>query len=549
MKAEKGLITAALCVGLLALSACSPERYRRSADKETYQILRQKGERVPGMRQDFTIEQEETAPLAGCPQCKPSGESAPDETETAAGTLPVLVSLDKALQIAATNSRAYQSKKESLYLSALGLSLTRHAYGAQWSGSLNAGYDNTDVGDEESISGGGRLALSRLLKTGARITASLSTDISRFLTDDPRKAASSLLQLGVTQPLLQGAGLATNEPLIQAERNLLYSIRDFVRFKRSFFVDVLSSYYGVLREKQILKNEKLNHESLALARDRAEWLAKAGELPEFEVDQTRQQELQARDRLQTTRRQYESRLDQFKMTLGLPTETLLALDEVELDRLKQEPENSLQLDMDRAVQIALARRLDLATARDDVDDAERQVKVAASDLLPGLDLSASISSDTEGDKSPTDFRVDRTDTSVGLELELPLDKKSERNTYRSKLIALDRARRALSEKRDRIVLEAKDAWREYQRAGRSYEIQKTSVSLAEKRVESTQMLLEAGDATTRDMLDAHTALVNAQNALARALVDYKVARLELARDMEVLSVGPKGKLEDNLDEY
>src|SRR5262249_18888091 len=39
------------------------------------------------------------------------------------------------------------------------------------------------------------------------------------------------------QPLLRGAGKAvTLEPLTQAERNLLYIIRDFAKFRQEFFV-------------------------------------------------------------------------------------------------------------------------------------------------------------------------------------------------------------------------------------------------------------------------------------------------------------------------
>ena len=42
----------------------------------------------------------------------------------------------------------------------------------------------------------------------------------------------STLSLDVIQPLLRGAGWAvTLEPLTQAERNLLYAVRDFARFR------------------------------------------------------------------------------------------------------------------------------------------------------------------------------------------------------------------------------------------------------------------------------------------------------------------------------
>ncbi len=35
-------------------------------------------------------------------------------------------------------------------------------------------------------------------------------------------------------------------PLIQAERNLVYASRDFASFRRDFFFRIASSYYGLL---------------------------------------------------------------------------------------------------------------------------------------------------------------------------------------------------------------------------------------------------------------------------------------------------------------
>lgn len=544
--------TCGILLAALLLTGCSLESYRQSADREVYGILQGKTAAVPGMIEGFTIEQTEQDLLRGCPLL--SAEEAAVESPEAAAETPMqrnvaVISLPKALEIAALNSREYQTQKESLYRSALSLTLQRYEFAPQFFGILGGDYDNTDLGDDEEISGSSDFGFGWLLRTGTRISVSLGTSVSQFLTHDPRKAAFSVFDLTVTQPLLQGAGIAVTEPLTQAERNVIYEMRDFVRFRRQFFVDVLSDYYGVLRERQILENERLNYEGLQVALERAELLGEAGELPGFEVDQTRQDELRAADRVQTARQSYRNRLDQFKVTLGLPPETPLVLDPGELDRLSETPGEEAEFEADDAVRVAVARRLDLATATDRLEDARRKVQVAENDLLPGLDLSASLSTDTEGDNSPTDFQADRTDLAAGFELDLPLDKKSERNEYRRRLIDLDEATRNQCETRDEVVLQVRNSWRQLTRALRSYRIRVQSVRLAEARVESTMLLLEAGDADTRDMLDAREALVGAQNDLARALVDYRVARLQLARDMEILTVTKTGQMRESFDEY
>ncbi len=538
-------------LSLAVLTGCSPESYRRSADREVSGIVKQKTAHVPGMLEGFTIEQPEDSPLEGCPTLEAPPQESPSEGETSAEGRPmVLLSLEKALEIAARHSRDYQSQKEDLYLSALSLTLQRYRFAAQTFGTADATYDNEDMGDDEQVGLATSLGFTWLLATGAELTASLSSTFSEFLTHDPRKAADSIFSLTLTQPLLRGAGIAVNEPLIQAERDVIYQMREFVRFRRRFFVDVLSDYYGVLRERQVLRNEQLNYESLVFARKRAEALGEAGQLPEFQVDQTRQQELRAEDQVENARQRYQARLDEFKITLGIPTDTPVRLDPDELDRLKSEAHVNLPWQgTEPAVEAALENRLDLATARERRDDAERKIKVARNDLLPGVDLSASLSTDTDGDTHPIDFEGNRTDLGVGLEVDLPLDRKSERNQYRRRLIELERSDRNFCETRDRIVLAVRDAWRQYNRARSSYEIQKESMALAEKRVDSTSMLLQAGRADTRDMLEAREALVSAQNALATALVEFRVARLQLARDIGILQVSETGQLRESFDEY
>ena len=100
------------------------------------------------------------------------------------------------------------------------------------------------------------------------------------------------------------------------------------------------------------------------------------------------------------------------------------------------------------------------------------------------------------------------------------------------------------------MLEVRDAWRQYTRARNTYEIEKGSLTLASGRVENTQMLFEAGRITDlRRVLEAQESLVRAQNAVTRALVDYKVASLELARDMGILAADEEGRLEERFDAY
>jgi len=123
---------------------------------------------------------------------------------------------------------------------------------------------------------------------------------------------------------------------------------------------------------------------------------------------------------------------------------------------------------------------------------------------------------------------------------LNLDRKAERNAYRESLISLTQRRRAYMEDRDQVIFDVRQTYRDLREAAAQYEIRQMSLKLAEQRVESTAMLLQAGRAITRDLLEAQRSLLQAQNSRTSALVRYTIANLEFYRDLGILEVRPDG---------
>ncbi|NQU76639.1 MAG: TolC family protein, partial [Planctomycetes bacterium] len=370
---------------------------------------------------------------------------------------------------------------------------------------------------------------------------------------------------------------------IQAEREVVYSLYSFGRFKRTLAVRVASEYLGVLQQLDQVQNSEDNYRRLIISTRRARRLADAGRLPQIQVDQTQQDELRARDRWVAAQQAYARRLDSYKITLGLPTDANVDLDRGELKRLPPSvvvdpvasattqpvattsaPATSpmadspvdlirptrqgggrLEMAAEKAVSIALDNRLDLRTVLDRVYDAQRQVVVAADALRAGLNLTAGGQA---GDRrgigsaalSNAQLRPEKGVYTAGLLLDLPLERTAERNAYRNSYIALERAVRDIQELEDQIKLQVRDTLRNLLQARESYTIQAMAVSLASRRVQSTDLFLEAGRAQIRDVLEAQEALVSAQNALTAALVEYRVSELALQRDMGVLEVDEKG---------
>ena len=93
---------------------------------------------------------------------------------------------------------------------------------------------------------------------------------------------------------------------------------------------------------------------------------------------------------------------------------------------------------------------------------------------------------------------------------------------------------------DQVKLDIRNALRTLRQARESYKIQSQSLITAQRRVDSTQLFLQLGRAEIRDLLEAQEDLIDAQNALTAALVDYRIAELELQRDAGVLIVNERG---------
>jgi outer membrane protein TolC len=95
---------------------------------------------------------------------------------------------------------------------------------------------------------------------------------------------------------------------------------------------------------------------------------------------------------------------------------------------------------------------------------------------------------------------------------------------------------------DRIKLGVRQRLRDLLESRESLKIQAKSVLLAEKRVKSTELFLQAGrgQIQIRDLLDAQDDLLVAQNALTLAAVNYRIAELQLQSDMGLLKIDEKG---------
>ncbi len=585
---------------ILLISSCSPHHYHEQTDKRVAAIIAAKQREGLGQAQPFTISaaeiqlrqqllQGQNLPISGpaslgskyltTPKHWPEQPS-PEPATATTQNLPLALDLVTAMQVAAHHSREYQAAKEKLFRSALALDYQHNAFSTLANGQLEGEYlqdrsGQTTEGTRGSVSGG----VTRLLKSGISLTTQLGFDLVRML--QPGNDASSALNAdaSITIPLLRGSGRhIAAEPLTQAERDTLYAVWTFERYKQEFAVSIMANYLGVLQAEDQLYNQEQNYKGLVISTRRAKRLAQAGKLPQIQVDQALQNELRARERWITARASLASAHDEFKLLLGLPPDATMVLDRSELNQLETDirqrlkllfspfPEEQalaadspvkliepdptlagpLELDYATASHIALVERLDLKLVTEQVSDAQRQVVIAADALRPELTLFGSVATGTsrsiaalQSDNSNR-LNFDEGTYQALLTLDLPFDRTTEAIAYRDSFITLEEAVRAVQELEDEIKLEVRDNLRQLEETRSSLRIQDLAVKLAARRVRGAQLQLQAGRAEMRDLLDAQEALLSAKNALTSAMVNYRLAELTLQRDLGVLKVDNNG---------
>jgi hypothetical protein len=231
---------------------------------------------------------------------------------------------------------------------------------------------------------------------------------------------------------------------------------------------------------------------------------------------------------------YQAALDQFKIKLGLPIGERIALDDTALEELERIGLIAVPLDPDLAYRLAVEKQLTLLNEIDQFEDRKRKIWVAANRLRADVNLVGGASLESERPTDYTRFNADEVRANVGLQLNLPLDRLRERNVYRATLVNFEAAIRDLTLTLDLLKESIEGGLRTLNQRRQNYEIQRNALELANRRVASSTLMLEAGRAEVRDLVEAQDAQIAAQNAVTAALVSYHEARLRLMLDLGTL---------------
>ena len=541
-------------MALAGLVGCTPSQYASQADRAAYSTLRAGRGTALGQADEFDITYN---PFADIPS-EPTGtiEFNGKVIPLGGGQVQTLT-LDDCLKIAHRNSRSLQSRKESLFSSALALASESRIW--NWSlfegdldGDISAIRQGNTPGDTvNTASADGTISLTQRFFNGGILTLAAMMDFATSFVGSDSTFVGSLLSASFTQPLLRGAwgGLAF-EDQYRIERDFLISVFQYERFTQTFSTDILTRYYLVLRQRDRLANDQANIKRLTNAVIVAQTLVRGGQKSRLEADQAEQNLINAQVRYQQTIQQYEDALDNFKLTIGLPIEAIVDLNYPgDLDMLNTVGAKDIPLAEAKAITIAMKVRPDVLAERADLRDANRNVEIAANNFLPSIDVNYTVSAAGTDPKRFERVEFHKNLRTATLQFNYNLDQTDNRNAYRNTLIARDKARRDYDEFVDIVRLDVRRSYRSMRRSHQTYDLQKRNVEVARRRLSLAVMRFKGGQAAARDVLEADEDLLNAENGLTSALIDYTTTRLIFLADMGMIWVDQEGGLHERQEPF
>ena len=532
-------------------SGCTSRFYSKAADRETLGILFRKSSKVPNSgRGLFNIKPAAPTNLDELRLNFATEDFLGDRAHIEKGAK--VVKLADALGYAVNRNRDYLTQKEGLYRLALDLTLARYQYTPIFAAAGEGTVDRTRIAtgvnrfvtdNTQTFQGG--TGFTMLSRTGTRLAADLSTDFLRFLTGGLREVSDSKLAVTLSQPLLQGAGyLGASEVLTQAERDTLYAIRDFTQYRKIFTVDTTAQYFRTLQARDRARNAHMAFINYGKTLDRETLMKDANKRSLPSLLQINQAYLTSKRNWMNAIRLYEQELDDLKIRLGIPVKTPLMLDSAELGKLSAiDPPGSL----DEALETALASRLDLWNERDSLEDADRKVRVAKQSLLPAVN--AIVRYNATGEPRANQINLDprRNKVSAGVEFDLNLDRREERNSLRGAEVTVQTQKRNLDLAEETVRRDIRADWLDLQLAKKQYELAIEGLSLAEERLKVEVEFYEEGKTTNpRDLIDAQTGLITARDQVTTTVIAHTIARLELWKDMGILFITKDGAWTDVL---
>lgn len=200
----------------------------------------------------------------------------------------------------------------------------------------------------------------------------------------------------------------------------------------------------------------------------------------------------------------------------------------------------VKVNINKEIAKAVENRSEYLKLKKQAENGDIDIASARNELMPELNLSAAFQlNGLEGDFSGSAgdvFSENNRTWEVGISFQIPIGN----GAAKSKLSAADIAKRnillQIKDYEQQIITEVRKAAREIETMYKRVNAAQKSLELARKQLEAEMKRLENGQSTTYNVLEFQKALTQAESNYNRAMVDYGIAKLNLARSTGTLTV-------------
>lgn len=391
-------------------------------------------------------------------------------------------------------------------LNSIGLSASR-----DWTARRVGG---TTITDSTSLTPQG--SASWALPTGGAITATKGMSQTTVRGPGATKSGASSWHVGISQPLLKGAGLDIGMAPLRLTR--LTEKSNILALKRTvsgIVTDIIAAYYTFIGAHQ---NAMIARNGLERARgllDVNQALIAAGRMADNEIFQTETSVANQELSLLAAEDAFLAARLQLNTLLALPLDTRI----IPAEEIRAEP---LQVDLALARNLALENNPDYLGQIIALERARIDLMVTENQELWDVSLTAGRTYNQDGRTAweATRSKPETTTSSVGLTVTIPLDRRPAQLATLSSKIAVQEAEWALDDRRESLDKGVQDAVRDVGIRWRQLELARRARGLAEQSLDVEMIKLRNGRTTNFQVLSVEDSLRAAETAELAAVTAY-----------------------------
>lgn len=390
---------------------------------------------------------------------------------------------------------------------------------------------------------------SQQFQTGTTVgvgfnTTRLTTN-SSFATVNP--SFNSGLTFSLSQPLWRRAGLFANRaPIVIARRGVKQSKAAFESQLNETVARVISQYWDVV---QAARSVEVQRQSLERAEASYKHDKRALELGALSpLDIYRSESKVAQRRIAVVQAEYSLKRAQesLRQAIGADLDARIGALDLELADSAEAKGDLAPVDLKDALALAEKNRPDLEVQRQQLAINDVNVRVAANNLRPEVDLSATYASngvggivfDRNGNVISSGGFADSLSQvggfgfptyGINLQLRLPVRNNAAAADLGTAMVAKKRALYQMRGLEQNAETEVKNAVHDLEQAEILLTASKESLDVATKSLAAEERKYQLGAQTVFFVLDAQDTLSQAEQALLQAQIAYQKALTELDR--------------------